>query len=153
MALTASPATPSPALIPETLTVVAWEDPVVARIGVDVFSEYVDVFWLSVLGPTATWILRHLNRGLAVQPDGYVQDTARLAAILGLNGSRAEASPFGRALHRCEMFGVTRTVPGALAVRRVLPPLAARQVARLPQSLQDSHRAWRQLQVAGTNRA
>lgn len=124
--------------------IVHWDDPVVERYGVDVHSEYVDRFWLSVLGPTATWILRLLTGGLARWPYGYEQDLGELAATVGLGKSLSVNGAFGRALHRCEMFGVSRTVPGALAVRRKLPPLSARQLARLPETIQHAHHRWRQ---------
>ena len=40
--------------------VVPWHDPVVDSVGFDVRSNYVELFWLNVLGPTATWALRRL---------------------------------------------------------------------------------------------
>ncbi len=142
------------ACLPEVLMIVPWEDPVVDAIGTDVQSTYVQQFWLSVLGPTATWILRILAGGLARYPYGYEQDVAELAATLGLARSLAAGGPFGRALQRCELFGVTRTIPGALAVRRRLPPLSARQLARLPAALQEAHRTWqRQAPAADERRA
>ena len=41
-----------------TLVVIPWHDPVVDSIGHEVRSTYVELFWLNVLGPTATWALR-----------------------------------------------------------------------------------------------
>lgn len=37
-----------------TLVVIPWNDPVVDSIGHDARSTYVELFWLNVLGPTAT---------------------------------------------------------------------------------------------------
>ena len=46
--------------LPATVRVAPWDDPVVDRRGHDPRSAYVEQFWLSVLGPTATWLLRRL---------------------------------------------------------------------------------------------
>ena len=56
----------APMDIPTTqqlLMVVPWLDPVVDSVGYEVRSQYVELFWLNVLGPTATWILRRLVLG------------------------------------------------------------------------------------------
>src|SRR6187399_2652384 len=53
------------------LTVVAWFDPFLAQQGYDPRSAYVERFWLGVLGPSATWLLRRLARGLDSHPDGF----------------------------------------------------------------------------------
>ena len=55
---------------PPTLMVVPWDDPVVDQVGHDVRSNYVEAFWLNVLGPTATWTLRRLVAGLDRYPLG-----------------------------------------------------------------------------------
>ena len=46
-----------------TLMVVPWHDPVVDPVGFDVRSTYVELFWLNILGPSATWALRRLVHG------------------------------------------------------------------------------------------
>ena len=40
--------------VPATLVVLPWADPVIDPIGHDPRSRYVELFWLGVLGPTAT---------------------------------------------------------------------------------------------------
>jgi len=40
--------------VPETLIVLPWADPVIDPIGHDPRSRYVELFWLGILGPTAT---------------------------------------------------------------------------------------------------
>ena len=47
-----------------TVIVRPWIDPVVDPIGYDPHGRYVELFWLGVLGPTATWLLRRLAIGL-----------------------------------------------------------------------------------------
>ena len=61
---------------PLSVHVTPWHDPVVDRRGHDPRSVYVEQFWLGVLGPTATWLLRRLVAGFDHQPDGYELDVA-----------------------------------------------------------------------------
>ena len=125
-----------------TLMIVPWHDPVVDGLGHDVRSTYVEQFWLAVLGPSALWALRRLAGGLDRYPLGYELDLDETAHELGLSYSSATSSTFVRALQRCVMFGVAQPIDGGLAVRRRLPPVAARHLARMPETLQLQHRAW-----------
>ena len=43
-----------------TVRVVPWPDPVVEEHGHDPRSAYVERYWLGLLGPTATWLVRRL---------------------------------------------------------------------------------------------
>jgi hypothetical protein len=124
------------------LMVVPWDDPVVDEIGFDVRSEYVELCWLNVLGPTSTWLVRRLVRGLDHHPLGYELDLWETARSLGLAYSPAASSPFARALHRCVLFGTAQPMHGALAVRRRLPPVSGRQLARMPTVLREEHERW-----------
>ena len=36
-----------------TVMVVPWHDPIVEAVGFEVRSQYVELFWLNVLGPTS----------------------------------------------------------------------------------------------------
>ncbi len=127
-----------------TVMVVPWHDPIVDTVGYDVRSSYVELFWLNVLGPTATWTLRRLVTGLDRYPLGYELDLGETASMLGLAYSAGTSNSFGRALQRCVLFGLSQAVPGdALAVRRRVPPVAMRHVARMPASLQALHSQWR----------
>jgi hypothetical protein len=120
-----------------------WIDPVVDDRGHDPRSRYVEIFWLGVLGPTATWLLRRLASGLEVEPDGYELDLQVTAASMGLKFSTGRSSPFSRALQRCVMFGMAHPLPdGGLAVRRRIPPVGHRHLRRMPQQLQLEHAGW-----------
>lgn len=132
-------------LAPEetTVMVVPWHDPVVDAVGYDVRSQYVELFWLNVLGPTATWALRRLVTGLDRYPLGYELDLGQTASMLGLAYSAGTSNSFARALHRCTLFGVTQPLPGGLAVRRRVPPVAARHLSRMPPQLQAMHEQWK----------
>jgi hypothetical protein len=125
-----------------TLVVMPWHDPVVESVGYDARSAYVELFWLGILGPTSTWLLRRLVTGLDAYPDGYELDLAETANALGLSLTAGIHSPFGKALNRCIMFGVAHEGPRGIAVRRQIPPLAVRQLRKLPPHLQVAHADW-----------
>ena len=140
-------------LLDPTLVVVPWHDDVVDAIGYDPRSTYVENFWLSVLGPTTTWIVRRMVTGLDEYPGGYELDLAQTAAALGLVFSPGAANPFARSLHRAVLFGAAQPVPGGLAVRRRLPPVSTRHLQRMPPYLQATHAAWRRPAAAGAAQA
>jgi hypothetical protein len=122
--------------------VVPWHDPVVESIGYDARSAYVELFWLGILGPTSTWLLRRLVTGLDAFPEGYELDLAETATALGLSLTAGVHSPFGKALNRCIMFGMAHEVAGGIAIRRQIPPLSLRHLRRLPPHLQEAHTEW-----------
>lgn len=130
----------------DVFAVTTWVDPVVDANGFPVEHPYVEMFWLPVLGPTATWLLRRLAGGLASSPGGFEVGTIDLARALGVSHAGGRTSPFGRAMHRCTMFGVAQQVSlspiPVLAVRRSVPPVARRHLDRLPDSLKRVHGDW-----------
>lgn len=126
-----------------SLFVVAWPDPVIDQVGHDPRSVYVERFWLGILGPSATWLVRHLVDRLDRAPDGYQLDLDECATALGLGRRPGAQGVFPRTLARCCQFGATRLVDaGTLQVRRRLPPLTRRQIARLPETLRTDHARW-----------
>ena len=125
-----------------SIHVVGWPDPLVERIGHDPRSPYVERCWLGVLGPSTTWLLRRLAEGLDPEPDGFDLNLADTAAELGLAGFGGRNSPFMRSLQRLCQFGLGRFGTSGLAVRRRVPPLAQRQLERLPASVQRAHLYW-----------
>jgi hypothetical protein len=131
-----------PLLAPDTVQVRPWPDPVIDAVGHDPRSPYVERFWLGVLGPSTTWLLRRVASGLEASPDGFdlsLEDTAR---SLGL-GAPGKHSPFLRTLARCCQFELAQAQgEGVLAFRRRLPPLNRRQLVRLPESVQAEHESW-----------
>ena len=131
-----------------TLMIVPWHDPVVDHVGFDVRSSYVEMFWLNILGPTATWTLRRLVNGLDRYPLGYELELEETAGELGLSYSAATSNTFVRALQRCILFGTAQPIADGLAVRRRLPPVAARHLSRMPAGLQQQHARWQVRQSA-----
>jgi hypothetical protein len=120
-----------------------WVDPVVDRVGHDPRSAYVERFWLGVLGPSVTWLLRYLVDRLDRAPDGFDLDLHECAAAIGLGRLQTPNAAFPRTISRSCQFGTARVVgTTTLEVRRKLPPLTLRQVARLPESLRADHARW-----------
>lgn len=126
----------------DPISVLPWNDPLVEAIGHDPRSVYVEHFWLGILGPSTTWLLRRLAAGFDAYPDGFVLDLEETARALGLAANGGRHSPFARALQRSVQFGMAQPHTGGLLVRRKLPPLSQRHVARLPEAVQHAHRVW-----------
>lgn len=125
-----------------------WPDGVIDALGHDPRSGYVEQFWLGILGPSTTWLIRRLAAGLEASPSGFDLDLAESASALGLGGKGGRHSPFMRALARCCQFDLAEArADGTLAVRRKVPPLNRRQVVRLPPGLQAAHQTWLDAQL------
>ena len=127
-----------------------WVDDLVDTLGHDPRSAYVERFWLGILGPSTTWLLRRVAAGLDAHPDGFLLSLAGTAREIGLGDKGGRHSPFVRALVRCCQFDMARPSPersGVLEVRRYLPPLNRRQTARLPDGLREAHERWQEDQL------
>ncbi len=130
----------SPAPSRPCLRVEAWIDPVIDAVGHDPRSAYVEEFWLPILGPSTTWLLRHLTTRLEESSEAMELDLEETARALGLGERLGPNAPFARTVKRCVDFGMAEwRGPLHLAVRRKLPTLARRHVRRLPESLQLRH--------------
>jgi hypothetical protein len=126
-----------------TLTITPWADPVIDGLGHDPRSAYVEQFWLGILGPSTTWLLRRLAAGLDHEPDGFDLPLADTARALGLGTRGGRHSPFLRAVGRACQFGLAHPVGSTgMAVRRHVPPLTRHQVSRLPAATQRAHESW-----------
>ena len=141
-----------------------WADGVHDVMGHDPRSAYVERFWLSMLGPSTTWLLRTIAYGFDSSPDGFTLDVPTTAHALGLAGRVGRHGVFMRALHRLCAFELAAPQPNleitatldecfphdgvehesidALVVRRNVPWLSRRQVLRLPTHLRDEHADW-----------
>lgn len=137
-----------------TLIVRPWPDPVVEAAGYDPRSPYVERFWLGLLGPSATWLVRRLVAGLEACPAGYELDLAVTAAAIGLRVRGGRGQAFARTLGRLARFGALHEIDdGEIAVRRKLPPLTRGQVKRLPKEVQAEHDRWLARHGAATDEA
>ena len=132
-----------PFLPDETLAVAAWPDAVIDQMGHDPRSPYTERFWLPILGPTTTFLLRHLADRLDQCPDGFDLPLADTAHALGLGTKGGRNSPFLRAIARAVKFNAIQHSGGSsIAVRRRLAPLTRQQVSRLPAPLRAAHDEW-----------
>lgn len=127
------------------LRVVPWTDG--SQCGeFDPRSRYVERFWLSVLGPSAVWMLRRLAEGLDDHPEGFELDLDDLACRLGLGRSSSRHSPLRRAIGRCAHFGLVLPCDDdVLKTRQRFPPVPRRHVLRMPIELQEEHRGWQSI--------
>jgi hypothetical protein len=139
----AAPALVAPDLHRPTVTILPWPDPLLDRFGHDPRSPYVDRFWLPIIGPSGTVLLRRLAQGFATSPEGYELDLTHAAQGLGMGRSDGPTASFWRTLDRVASFGFMRPVDAiTLAVRPRLPTLTVRQRKRLPRVLRDDHDSW-----------
>ena len=135
-----------------SLHVVAWPDPLIDSLGHDPRSNYAELFWLPILGPSTMWLLRRIALELELNPEGLILDLPETARSLGLGARGGKNSPFQRALSRCITFEVAQLQKsGTMAVRRMLPPLSLRHLARLSDSLRQQHVDWQQTNQAAAS--
>jgi hypothetical protein len=131
-----------------SLPVRPWADEVIDALGFDPRSAYVERFWLGILGPSTTWLMRRFAAAFDSEPDGFDLPLSDTARALGLGDKGGRHSPFVRALWRCCQFDLARVSDsGVLEVRRRVPPLNRRQVLRLSEPLRAAHEAWQAAQV------
>ncbi len=140
---------PAPVLVPiDSLAVLPWPDTVIDAVGHHPCSSYVEQFWLGILGPSTTFLLRHLVTTLEAAPEGFDLPLATTARRLGLGDKGGRHSPFMRSLARLVQFELAQLEDDVtLAVRRRVPPLNRRQVQRLPEMLQVAHHQWQEEQL------
>ena len=118
-----------------TLTVVAWQDPLVETMpgAMPTASDQALVWWTPSVGPTGI-LMAHRFAAYAV--DGPSQWTVPdIAATFGMGNSR------GRVMHplaRLERFGIVSCHGSEVAVRLMLAPLTRRQRVSLPGYLTDA---------------
>jgi hypothetical protein len=102
-------------------------------------SPYVERYWLSVLGPTASWLLRIMASELERSPEGVTLDLAETSAALGLGYRSGRNAPISRSIERLVLFDIACHRGFILAVRRHLPDLSTTQLRRLPAPLRRAH--------------
>lgn len=133
----------APTFPTDKLRIVAWPDEILDRVGHDARARYVETYWLGVLGPSTTWLLRHLADELEGNPYGFVLHLPETASRLGLGLRDGRNSPFMRALSRLVQFEMAMPYGSdGLAVRRRVPSLSRRHLMRLPDTMQARHDHW-----------
>jgi hypothetical protein len=125
----------------DPLPVITYDHSPVNATGFDPRSPYVETYWLAVLGPSAILAVRRMADWLEGQPSGIVIGLEDLAHSLGLGHSTGRNAPVVRTLDRLVMFGLAQIAWDAYGLRRTIPPLAPRQLRRLPGYLAERHDA------------
>ena len=135
---TSAPATATGRAAGETITVVAWRDPVVEAMPDATLTATNDtlVFQLPVLGPTAT-LIAHRLAGYAALGEPRQFTMGDLARTFGLANSTARVQA---SLRRLEDFDVVKINGDVVAIRLALPPLAAHRRRQLPGYLAEEYR-------------
>lgn len=123
---------------PVVVPVTRWVDPVVDRIGFPVLDPYVEIAWLPVIGPSATWMLRRLDSWLSDESARIEVDLSEFGLMLGLGASVTPGSSVQRTMGRLVRFGMADW-SGVLRVRGTLPPLSGRHLARVPVWVREAH--------------
>ena len=126
----------------ERVVVLPWPDPAMAATGEDPRGEYVERFWLGVVGPSVVLLVRRLARGFDEHPPGYVISLPDKERALGLSAGTARNSQMMRTIDRACMFGLMRRHDDELEVRTQVPRLTPRQLARLPLAVRRAHDDW-----------
>lgn len=110
--------------------------------------RYLEQFWLGILGPTSTWLARHLARMVLTLPEAcaafrdsdggrdieYSVDIAELGARLGVSAEPLHNSVLSRAFKRLVMFNFaapSSSDSSALVVRTQTTQVPDRLVARM----------------------
>jgi hypothetical protein len=132
----------------DPLHVIPFRDPLVEHGGHDPRSQYVETFYLAILGPSALVAARRLAVWLDASPDGFTIPLAVLARQLGLGTGTARNAPLPKTLARLVGFGLAAVIDDAYALRRAFPPLTPRQVRRLPVHLATAHERYGQVPAA-----
>lgn len=126
--------------LPETIRLTIWHDPLLSDVGFRADSEYVEYFWLPVLGPSCIWMLRRASQLLGARPEGIWISATSFGAALGIGASFGGQNLLQRTIARCVRFETARwSGPETLSVRSFLAPLSQRQLDRLPEDLRAVH--------------
>lgn len=128
----------------ERLGVLPWstDDVPAMTVDHDPRSGYVETFWLPVLGPSATLLIRRLAERFDTNPNGFELNSAAMGLELGLGARVSCRSSIVRTIDRCVTFRLAEFRGDLLHVRRRLPMLSARQTAKLSPRLRDLHAGW-----------
>lgn len=126
------PTTSADDLAPRTLAVVAYPDPVVesAPGAIRTASDDALIWWTPSVGPTAMLMAHRFATYAADGPSSW-----SLVDLAQTFGAGQSTSRMTHTLDRLERFGIIVRRGDIIGIRLWLPPLTARQRARLPEYL------------------
>jgi len=132
-----------------TVTIRHWPDQVLDQFGHDPRSNYVERYWLPILGPSSTLLMRFLAARFDEEPDAFELNLREASRCIGVGINNTPGAPFFRTLERVISFGFGQLIDDRLLVMRSrMPSLTRRQVLRLPRKLQREHDDWVEAQRA-----
>ena len=109
------------------------------HVGFDPRCDYVETYWLPVLGPSCILVARRLTDWLDGADVALHVPLELLARTVGLGAGTGRGAPVVRTLSRLVDFGIAAVENESYALRIPFPPLSYRQVARLPEYLATQH--------------
>lgn len=109
------------------------------HVGFDPRCDYVETYWLPVLGPSCILVARRLADWLDGADVALQVPLELLARTVGLGTGTGRSAPVVRTLSRLVDFGIAAIEHETYALRIPFPPLSFRQVARLPDYLATRH--------------
>lgn len=138
------PRPPAPgAVLPDRLGVLRWPgDSSPLEIVHDPRSAYVETFWLPVLGPSTTVLLRRLAERLDDEPDGFEVDPVDLNREIGLGSRLSKRGGLARTFERAERFGTVSLHGDVMWVKSGLPTVPKRALRRISPRLARLHGQW-----------
>lgn len=133
---------PATGALPATITVTAWDDPLVEAHGFAPRHPYIEGVWAGILGPSATLAYRRLGALVELGLADIDIDVVDLSVSLGLGEGTGRNALITRTLNRLVAFGAARWEPdGRYALRRALAPLPEHRARRLSHSARLFHEA------------
>jgi len=109
------------------------------RLGYALDDDYVETFWLPILGPSSILALRRLSLWLANSPHGITVPLATLSACLGLGHGTGRHASIVRTLGRLVDFRLVTIDQDRYLVASTVPLLSPRLLRRLPPGLLTAH--------------
>ncbi len=104
-------------------------------------SFYLERFWLGILGPSSTWLLRMILMELEQSDNFKLMSAEELCLRMGLSANTSWNSPFSRSLRRLLDFKLAKQFGlGHIAICQYVPPLSCRQIKSLTAESLNIHR-------------
>ena len=119
-----------------------WPDQLIETFGFNAESQYVEHFWLPILGPSCIILMRRLDRLTREGALAHSVALKDLSAEVGLGSPNGYGMSITRTVNRLIQFDMGKVVGGnTVAVRTHLPPLNYKQQLRLPEHVARLHNA------------
>lgn len=106
-------------------------------------DPYIERFWLSFIGPTATSLLKYLSIRALTDSPWFDCDLAELSRRMGTGNRTGTSSPISKQLTRLHRFGLIHCYnETSYLVSDSIPKLSSDQIYKLPRYEQVAHDSW-----------